>query len=160
MNVEIHIKKIYSCSFVFVTAFFGGCGEGENSNLFGISSLKNSILNLVDLHSRNLTAVPSGGLYVFVLYGQFFSFTSYSQRKLRGHFRRGRVLQFPYSFRFTGPDTIRNLDRTSVQLENGPHLHNFVLPDRSLGQTEVHPFKVGLDIRITKVELRDSRDRK
>ncbi len=49
------LKKIYSCSFVFVTAFFGGCGEGENS-----------ILNLVDLHSRNLTAVPSGGLYVFV----------------------------------------------------------------------------------------------
>ncbi|AXR68586.1 DUF1554 domain-containing protein [Leptospira mayottensis] len=60
------LKKIYFCSFVFVTAFFGGCGEGKNSNSFGISSLKNSILNLVDSHSNNLTVIPSGGLYVFV----------------------------------------------------------------------------------------------
>lgn len=45
--------------------FFAGCG-GENSNSFGISSLKNSFLNLINSHSNNLTTIPSGGLYVFV----------------------------------------------------------------------------------------------
>ncbi|ALO02026.1 DUF1554 domain-containing protein [Leptospira interrogans] len=58
-------KTIYSYSFILMVAFFAGCG-GENSNSFGISSLKNSFLNLIDSHSNNLTAIPSGGLYVFV----------------------------------------------------------------------------------------------
>lgn len=60
------LKKIYFYSFIFVTVFFGGCGGGEHSDSFGISSLKNSLLNLVDSHSNNLTSIPSGGLYVFV----------------------------------------------------------------------------------------------
>ncbi|MCR8649162.1 DUF1554 domain-containing protein [Leptospira interrogans] len=58
-------KTIYSYSFILMVTFFAGCG-GENSNSFGISSLKNSFLNLIDSHSNNLTAIPSGGLYVFV----------------------------------------------------------------------------------------------
>lgn len=48
-----------------MVTFFAGCG-GENSNSFGISSLKNSFLNLINSHSNNLTTIPSGGLYVFV----------------------------------------------------------------------------------------------
>ncbi len=33
------------------------------------------------------------------------------------------------------------------------HLHNFVLPGCNLGQAEVYPFKVGLGMQITAVEL-------
>lgn len=58
-------KTIYSYSFILMVTFFAGCG-GENSNSFGISSLKSSFLNLIDSHSNNLTVIPTGGLYVFV----------------------------------------------------------------------------------------------
>ncbi|AVQ12651.1 PF07588 family protein [Leptospira santarosai] len=49
-----------------MTVFFGGYGGGEHSDSFGTSSLKNSLLNLVDSHSNNSTSIPSGGFYVFV----------------------------------------------------------------------------------------------
>lgn len=217
-------KTIYSYSFILMVTFFAGCG-GENSNSFGISSLKNSFLNLIDSHSNNLTAIPSGGLYVFVTSytnstsvlplthngnftgisgadaycnshipsslsgtgsykamlvdgvnrvattvgpnsssGQkdwvFIKNTSYYRPDGKMVFTTNDAGLFDFS---TGSLSYAFVDSfTSGILEFGLdfspigkrfHLHNFVLLDRSLGQTEMRLFKEGLDMQITKQGL-------